>query len=323
MPVCPVCRNIAYLSRWTLTDAEAISERPFRVAICEQCGLHVTLPLLTDTALRPWYHGNYHGVPGLEKYRLGNIASQAFMVIRLRLIRSFLNTAMTAVDYGAGAGQFVKALNQFGVRAFGIENDKFQDLPKSGDPVRGTVFPSFNKITQYGITPDIVTLWHVIEHLAEPHKELRSIHAALAPGGTVIISTPNIDSGQAVITGPNWYHLDPPRHRWHFSPKHLQRLMRDAGFEILDIRFFDLEFALFGWWQSLLNCIHFSSGFPLHYIKRGRCRFGDAYGYAKLVDTLTSFLAGGFLLPVSLCFTLVETSCSRGGSMMLIGRKTT
>lgn len=321
IPPCPVCQNTSYSNRFALMDAEDIDNRSFHIASCNHCGLQVTLPHLPDSELKSWYHSDYHGVDRKKRNHPFALIMRAFMAIRLQSIKQHLHPGATVVDYGAGNGRFVQALAEKGIRAYGVENDAFQPVDKYYRPDEGAILSSLKLLRQCGISPDVVTLWHVLEHLADPCLDLTSIHEALSENGIIMIAVPNIQSGQAKITGSNWYHLDPPRHRWHFSEYHLCHLLNSSGFEILHLNYFDLEFAPAGWWQSLLNCIHYSSGFPIHYFKRGRCRFNKCHGLAKLADAVSSALPGGFLLPLSFLFSLVESACARGGSLAVIGQK--
>ena len=67
-------------------------------------------------------------------------------------------------------------------------------------------------------TFDAITLHHVFEHLTEPKRYLEIICEILKPGGHLVISFPNIDSFQSRFFKGNWFHLDPPRHLFFFTP---------------------------------------------------------------------------------------------------------
>ena len=65
---------------------------------------------------------------------------------------------------------------------------------------------------------DVITMWHVLEHLPDPGSALARAAGLLRPGGTLIVSVPNNDSLQARLGGDDWLHLDIPRHIYHFTP---------------------------------------------------------------------------------------------------------
>jgi 2-polyprenyl-3-methyl-5-hydroxy-6-metoxy-1,4-benzoquinol methylase len=82
---------------------------------------------------------------------------------------------------------------------------------------------------------DAVTIWDVIEHLADPQAELERIHRLLRPGGVVAISTMDVEAPVAKLLGRNWpWYMQ--MHLYYFSRKSLSRLVEQAGFDVVEIR---------------------------------------------------------------------------------------
>ena len=100
---------------------------------------------------------------------------------------------------------------------------------------------------------DAIILFHVLEHLSAPCEVLQHCEQALKPGGTLIVAVPNARSWQARIFGPTWFHLDVPRHLYHFSPASLSRALERVGLRPGSANFHSFEHDPFGWIQSLLN----------------------------------------------------------------------
>ncbi len=100
---------------------------------------------------------------------------------------------------------------------------------------------------------DIVILWHVLEHLLEPNQVLREIYRILSDNGVLIISVPNIRSYQARIFRSHWFHLDLPRHVYHYSMKSILYLLKDSNFKIIQKHSFSFEHSVFGFIQSTFN----------------------------------------------------------------------
>lgn len=100
---------------------------------------------------------------------------------------------------------------------------------------------------------DAVTLWHVLEHLEDPGAAIDRVHGWLTPGGALVVAVPNLDSWQARVGGPSWFHLDAARHRTHFTPAGLGRPLARHGFDVVAIEHRLLEHNPFGLWQSALN----------------------------------------------------------------------
>ncbi len=102
-------------------------------------------------------------------------------------------------------------------------------------------------------TVDVVTLWHVFEHLDDPNRYLREIKRMLAPGGLVVLTVPNSDSWQAKLFGQDWFHLDVPRHLYHYTPSTIAKIIAPHGFQIEGIEHFSLEYNPYGYLQSFFN----------------------------------------------------------------------
>lgn len=90
---------------------------------------------------------------------------------------------------------------------------------------------------------DVITMWDVIEHLYDPVQDLRALHAALRPEGYIFISTHDIESRFARWCGRHYLMLM-YQHFFHFSPKTLGRMMRDAGYEIEGVAYFRKSWSL-------------------------------------------------------------------------------
>ena len=82
----------------------------------------------------------------------------------------------------------------------------------------------------------IVTLWHVLEHLSDPVAALSDIRRVLSPEGVLVVACPMADSWEAKVFGRYWSGYDVPRHLFTFSRQTLPRLLREAGFEPVEVR---------------------------------------------------------------------------------------
>jgi hypothetical protein len=95
----------------------------------------------------------------------------------------------------------------------------------------------------------------VLEHLPDPQGELEKIHELLSDRGQLVIEVPNFGSWYARLFQGHWFHLDPPRHLYHFSPNTLLELLEKTGFHTLDLSTTQLKYDAFGAVQSLLNVV--------------------------------------------------------------------
>ena len=139
---------------------------------------------------------------------------------KTKLITSLNNGTGNLLDIGAGTGDFLKSAKQIGWEINGIEphegarilaHEKGIDLSEHIDNFKGNTF-------------DVITLWHVLEHLPNLEETINNIEELLKPGGTLIIAVPNYNSFDAEYYKNNWAAYDVPRHLWHFSRKSMERL---------------------------------------------------------------------------------------------------
>jgi 2-polyprenyl-3-methyl-5-hydroxy-6-metoxy-1,4-benzoquinol methylase len=136
------------------------------------------------------------------------------------------------LDIGCGSGAYLDFLASLGWTCHGIEpgaNSRAYATEVLGltvhqGPLETCRFPdSFF---------DVVTMWHVIEHLSDPLRTLYEIRRILKPDGVVMLRTPNVKSWEARLFRGNWYGLDPPRHFFLFAPTTMKSMLERSGFVV-------------------------------------------------------------------------------------------
>jgi 2-polyprenyl-3-methyl-5-hydroxy-6-metoxy-1,4-benzoquinol methylase len=141
------------------------------------------------------------------------------------------------LDVGCGTGRFLEWMRDHGWKTWGIdispaatEKARSKHLNvESGDLLKTDRYESDFF--------DVVTMWDVFEHLAEPIATLRKAFSLLKPGGRIVAGMPNIDSIPAKLFGKYWFPLEIPRHLVHYSPTTVKRVFAAAGFRVEKIKF--------------------------------------------------------------------------------------
>lgn len=159
------------------------------------------------------------------------------------------------LDVGCGSGRFVCYMAKHGWDTIGYDfSPKAYEL--ADQQRNGRVRIIDGKLSDHELPEhsfDVITLWQVFEHIAEPLLLLVELRRLLRPDGLLVIAVPNIESFQATLTGKRWWGLDIPRHLSHYSPQSLHQALKSGGFDILRINHFSYRYAPYALFHSLLD----------------------------------------------------------------------
>ncbi|MGB0787905.1 MAG: class I SAM-dependent methyltransferase [Marinirhabdus sp.] len=155
---------------------------------------------------------------------------------KVSLITNLNNGAGTVLDVGAGTGDFLNSAQQKGWGVFGVEvNEKAKQLATLKNIKMESSLSAFKNKTF-----DVITLWHVLEHIPNLGETIAQLKELLVKNGTLIIAVPNYNSFDAKYYKQFWAAYDVPRHLWHFSRKGLPKLLApNFSLEKIKPMFFD------------------------------------------------------------------------------------
>jgi len=146
---------------------------------------------------------------------------------KVRFIKPFKSKAGALLDVGAGTGSFIRAAKRSGWDVKGIEPDSVARgiaNTKNANTVFSLKTLSSLKTASY----DVITLWHVLEHLPNLQEDLKTFKRLLKPNGRIIVAVPNFNSFDAIYFKGFWAAYDVPRHLWHFSQDSIPKVFSEV-----------------------------------------------------------------------------------------------
>ncbi len=285
-----------------------------RVVVCSGCGLGRLDPLPGPEEVRAFYPDEYYGVPGSKFQPLIEALVRWVGARHIAFLSAGLPPGARVLDVGCGRGVILGALADRGFQVHGLEISA--EAVRGADPrAEIRVAPHLRDADYPPESFDQVVIWHVLEHLHDPRGTLEQVQRILRPGGRLVVAVPNFSSLQARWTGAGWFHLDLPRHLYHFPLAALRRLLAETGFDVTSAHHFSLRQNPFGWIQSGLNRFTRLPRNGLYELLQRRPTQFAAGVRARL------WLGFALALPLALGLTLLETALRSGATVHLLARR--
>ncbi|OGP49649.1 MAG: hypothetical protein A2Y79_04975 [Deltaproteobacteria bacterium RBG_13_43_22] len=317
---CCFCRGRFFNLLFSAFDFDKGKE-VFHLKKCVQCHLVRTEPILSQDQVQKYYSLPYYGT-GKEKFK--GLAETITYWLNYRRAGSVLShleskqgfsvgTSPRILDIGCGRGNLLRILKDKGCECYGLERVEFPDI----GPSKGIHFLKGNLNEQLfeESSFDEVILWHVLEHTDNPMAILKETARIIRPGGIVAMAVPNFGSFQAKLFQSAWFHLDLPRHTYHFDPNTLSQCLNRSGFKLIGKNTFSIEQNPFGFIQSFFNKLPFT-------------RPNRFYALLKKIDGSSSLFsllvwAGGaaLILPFALLEYLVSGILGKGATLCVYAEK--
>ncbi len=312
MQHCPECGHPSTGDYWPRAEAS-----PFSLRQCHGCQLVFTSPWPSDADLTAAYATEYYGPASRRFWPILERCVRAFREQRARQIASLVPPGR-ALDIGCGRGWTLAALRDRGWQVQGVELNAA--AARHAKEVLGidVAVGEFDADQFLPESFDAVILWHVLEHLRSPGKTLAGVSRLLRPGGVLALAVPNRASFQAAWAREAWFHLDLPRHLWHFSRDDLHRLCQQNHLQIVAERHASWEQNPFGFIQSMLNRAGLPHNLLYDLIRRESARGIDRPWQTHFVSSLLSTLGGAALLPAGIAMLLPEQLFKLGATVELL-----
>lgn len=152
---------------------------------------------------------------------------------KLRLINSFKSEEKHLLDVGCGTGSFLNTAQNNGWHVYGVEPDA-QARAIANEMTNNKVF-NVEQLLQFDDHSfDVITLWHVLEHLPNLDEQISVLKRLLKSNGILLIAVPNYKSYDAMVYKNFWAAYDVPRHLWHFSQTAIKRLFGKVQMKVVE-----------------------------------------------------------------------------------------
>jgi SAM-dependent methyltransferase len=229
------------------------------IRVCPNCGTGRAFPVVDEADLGSLYPESYaphvevEESSGRPRALLRRVAKALQRRSELRRPPIGLRPARAArlLDVGCGRGDLGALMIELGWTVTGIEPSAAACEVAEGRGMEmycGTLA----SVDLADRSFEIVSFRHSFEHVYDPNVDLQRVLPHLAPGGQLMLSVPNFGSWQRKLFGSAWFHLDLPRHRFHYTGAGLTRLLERHGLEVVAV---DTTCSPFGIVGSVTNAV--------------------------------------------------------------------
>lgn len=311
-PRCVVCGGFGAVKSFDSV------EPGFSVLSCPDCGLGRTTPPVPADQIGSWYPETYYGKENVRFNPIFEWMTRWFQRRRASVLHNRVPRG-PLLDVGCGRGFLLAYMRGLGYEAHGVE---FSD---------NAAWHARNRLKLDVLTTDFLTgphqserfnavvFWHSLEHLAQPVEAIARAAELIKPGGMLAIAVPNYDSYQARVFGRHWFHLDIPRHYWHFGPRSIEALLARFRLRVVKMDHFCFEQNPYGWLQSFYNALGFDNNFLYSLLKNRSARSIRIREHP--IQALLTVALLPPLLAASVAMTLVEAALKHGGTIELYAIK--
>jgi len=218
-------------------------EGEFKVVTCSNCGFVYSNPRLPEREMEKFYPEQYYSFQEWTEevgffrafYRKMKWKSLSrFNMTRMSSVPRFIISGRI-MDFGCGSGGILGILKKIGWETYGIE--KNEEAVKYARSKGLEVFAEDLKFINFPDEHfDVIRMHSVVEHLYDAPQILGEIHRILKKDGSLLLICPNIAGFSSRLFKSRWFHLDLPRHLYHFSLTSLTRLLKKHNYRIFSIR---------------------------------------------------------------------------------------
>ena len=260
---CPICGQEKFKLKYNLQDY-TVSKEFYDIQECEACGFMFTQNAPDSLSIGPYYKSDdYVSHSNTQKGLFFKVYHKVreYMLNQKRkaiVLNSSNEKGQNLLDIGTGRGYFLNHMQEQGYKCTGIEQDPDVRALASKD-FNLSILPPEGLYKLEEKQFDLITLWHVLEHVHDLEGYLDKIKSLLKDNGLLVIALPNPICTDEKIYKEHWAGWDTPIHLWHFRPKNIKELLSQYQFKMVNKR--RLPFDPF--YISILSSQQRGDSFPM------------------------------------------------------------
>ena len=254
---CPVCQGGEFKKLFEDFDRNLkVDFKKFTLVKCRNCGLGFINPQPEPEELSRYYSKEYQAAGNSDLFEHGPLslvlskAKNSFLkIFRVQPSKNVSYPHFEQgkfLDFGCGTGRLINRykISYPNYDFFGVDiSERACDEASKFNNVNifcGTLKQAKYKDNFF----DIISAYHVLEHVPNPKKTLVELNRILKPGGKIFISLPNFNSFERFVFGKYWKWIEIPRHLFHFNRKNLGLLLGDNSFKVESVVYPDTSLKI-------------------------------------------------------------------------------
>lgn len=272
---CPLCGSEEYRRNLSAPDRFNLNGATFKITRCRNCEFTYLNPRPTRQSISEFYKSEAYQ-PFLSTQSRLNWWDRLYVWVRNYTVKNKrrkiekLQSKGVLLDVGCGTGEFLNEMQSSGWQVTGLETDKAAAEFAQRNYALNVFAGDLAASSFVNHSFDVITLWHVLEHLPNPKESLGRARDLLKMNGWILVVCPNISSFDARFYRENWVALDAPRHLLHFDPQSMATLCDSQQLHLKEIQQLPLD--------AFYNCLlseqlivaknHIKKVFTPFYLKR-------------------------------------------------------
>lgn len=246
---CPICEKTDF-TNFLICKDYSVSGESFAISQCKSCGLKFTNPRPDQKNIDKFYESkDYISHTNVSNNLINlvyKIARKFTLFSKYKILKKYTDNKGRILDYGCGTGNFLSYCKEKGWDVIGVEpNSKARSAAEKENLIILNSIDNLQDEEKF----DVITLWHVLEHIHDLKYVFNKLKARLNKNGIICVAVPNSNSYDCDHYKQYWAAYDLPRHLYHFNPNTFKNLVKTHRMKIIEI----IPMKLDAFYVSLLS----------------------------------------------------------------------